>query len=241
VLFQRRLVRLRDQWFGIVPCRVTTVGDDVVVTVGGAVLRADLDGEVRWLRRQPLRSRANPLQIRGQYHGPPLVCENRIFAFQPGCRTIECLDLETGRIVWQRELPGITRLVGLADDRLIVQVDSEFIGLDARDGTTVWQYQPEGINQALLCGGPGGFAFVDRSPLDFGRWRFDLVWLDPQTGSVVARQFLSEIYRRGRVAVTPQCGPFFRVGEQMFLGLPEDKSQPKNRDFYELVAETEQH
>jgi outer membrane protein assembly factor BamB len=239
VLLQKSLVRFRDQWFGILPCRAAALGSDLVVTVGGAVLCADLDGEIRWLRRQPLSPRKDLLKARGQYHGPPLIVENHIVAFQPGSEAIECLDLATGRIVWQRELSGITRLVGQAEDRLIVQVDSTFAGMDAQDGTVVWEHEPEGLNQALLCGGPGGFAFVDRSAIDFGTWRLDLVWLEPQTGDVAARQFLSEIYRRGRVATTPQCGPFVQAGHRMFLGLPEDKHQPKYRDFYELVVETE--
>jgi outer membrane protein assembly factor BamB len=239
VLYQRSLVRLRDRWYGMIPCRMTTVGNDLLVTVGGAMLCADLNGDIRWLRKQPLAAGAGPLQIRNQYHGPPLVVEDRVFAFQPGALAIECLDLETGRIVWQRALPGITRLVGRADDRLIVQLNAKYIGLETKDGSTVWQHEPASLNQALLCGGPGGFAFVDYSSVDVGTWRLDLVWLDPQSGDVVARHFLSEIYRRGRVLTAPQCGPFLRVGERTFIGMPENRSQPKARDLFELVVATD--
>jgi outer membrane protein assembly factor BamB len=235
VLSQNPLVRFRDRWYGILPCRATTMGEDLVITVGGAVVCASLDGEIRWLRRQPLHPTTPQLVARGQYHGPPLVADDRIIAFQSGVKTIQCLDIETGRLVWQRELADITRVIGLAAQRLIVQADSHLTALDTEDGGVAWEHQPDGPNQAYLCGGPGGFAFVDRSAGDFGNWRLDLVWLDPLTGNVAARHPLTEIYRRGRRPGVPECGPFFRAGDRLFLGISEDKFQPKDREFYELV------
>jgi outer membrane protein assembly factor BamB len=235
VLAKQPLVRLRDHWHGVLPCRAAPVGDDLLITAGGIALLMSLDGEIRWLRRQPysLKKEENPRH--DLYHGPPLVDDDRVFTFQPGAAAIACLDLETGRRIWQRETPDARRLVGLASDHLIVEADSQLVALHSDDGNVAWRHEPDSLTQAYLCGGLGGLAFVDRSALPSGNWQFDLVWLDVQKGNVVERHRLTEFPRRGRQPYIPQCGPFFPVGERLFVGISEQHPRPTDRELFELV------
>ncbi len=235
VLAKRPLVRLRDHWCGVLPCRAAPVGDDLLVTAGGIALFVTLDGDIRWLRRQPYTLKKEESLRHNVYHAPPLVDDDRVFTFQPGAKAVECLDLETGRQIWQTDIPDATRVVGLTADRLIVQADAELMALETDNGKVAWQNEPEGVTQAYLCGGPGGLAYVDRVTPPYGAWRFDVVWLAPSTGDVVQRHRLTEFPRRGRTPYLPQCGPFFRLGERLFVGVSEEHPRPKDRELFELV------
>jgi outer membrane protein assembly factor BamB len=233
-LAKKPLVRLRDHWYGVLPCRAAPVGDDLLITAGGTALAVGLDGEIRWLRRQPYAWKQGETPRHDLYHGPPLVDNGRVFTFQPGAARIESFHLETGRRIWHSELPHTTRVVGLAPDRLIVQADSKLLALNTDGGKIVWQNEPEGLTQAFLCGGPGRLAFVDRATVPFGGWRFDLVWLDPSSGDVVQRHPLMEFQQRGRSPYIPQCGPFLQVGERLFVGIAQQHPRPADRELYEL-------
>jgi outer membrane protein assembly factor BamB len=235
VLAKKPLVRLRDHWYGVLPCRATPVRNDLLITSGGVTLLVRLDGEIRWLRRQSFAWKQGESPRHDVYHGPPLVADDRVFTFQPGVERIECLDLETGRRVWHSEIPKTTRVVGLAKERLIVEAASKLLALHTDGGKIAWQDEPEGLTQAYLCGGLGGLAFVDRATLPLGGWRFELVWLDPSDGDVVQRHPLTEFPRTGRQPYVPQCGPFLQVGERLFVAVAEQHPRPTDRELFELL------
>jgi len=61
------------------------------------------------------------------------------FLSQPGVRTVECVDVDTGRLSWRRMLPGIRAIVGASDNQVIVNTDRGLTALDASTGESKWQ------------------------------------------------------------------------------------------------------
>jgi len=233
VLFQLPLVRLRDKWHGMLPCRATVAGDVLLATVGGVVVCIDGGGNVRWLRRQPWEPVTKNRGVPRQYHGPPLVADGRIFPFQPGVRAMQCLDLGTGRILWENELAGITRLVGVVRGQLVVQADRRLVALNAGDGSVSWQCPLRHPMQAYLCGGPGDLAYVDYLPVEPGNLCPTLIWLDPSSGKQTAKCRLEELIPTGRSPAIPRLGPILSVDGRLFLG--RESTPPNVRQLVELV------
>ena len=51
---------------------------------------------------------------------PPLVAEERVYATQPGVWGVECMDIESGRLLWRQGDGDLTRLAGMVGERLIL-------------------------------------------------------------------------------------------------------------------------
>jgi hypothetical protein len=46
---------------------------------------------------------------------------------------------------------------------------------------------------------------------------------------------LTEFTRSGRSAYIPQAGPFFQLGDRLYLGISQKHPRPTDREFFELV------
>ena len=108
-------------------------------------------GESIWRYKSP-STFADPY---GYNNGPrctPTLASNRCYTFGAGGR-LSCLDLETGKMIWQRETAkewtvpepffGVGSTPLLEGDRLIVMVggqpNSAVVALDPATGSTVWE------------------------------------------------------------------------------------------------------
>jgi outer membrane protein assembly factor BamB len=211
-------------------CQLTAREDSCLATVGGSVLCFDLAGNLRWARRPlwiPPEADAHWVY---QSHEPPLIIGDRCFVVQPGVLNLVSLDPETGRLYWQKAVIGLRRLAGCVDGRLIVQIDSGFLCLDAATGTEQWRHEVPHLLSSVLCGGPGGLLYstADAIPGEKGLYHPTLVWVDLESGREKTSFPLDSLRH-----VEPRLGPLFVAGGRLwaFAG----KGGDLTRDLIELV------
>jgi outer membrane protein assembly factor BamB len=227
------VAELLDMWKGELPCQAALIDDMLVATAGGAVLCCHQDGTVQWVRQQVwMPSRDAEQQSRPWFsgqHEPPLTFDDRVLAFQPGMKGLECLDLLSGQLVWQRTLPQIDRVVGVVADRVVVRAGYELIGLEATTGAVAWRHATADVAEALLCG-PSGVVYVKREEHkdDKAPRRPVMVWLDAKNG-----QAMGESPVEGISQSKPLFGPLLAAGDRAWLVVAtEDK--PQERTLWEL-------
>jgi outer membrane protein assembly factor BamB len=232
------LVEFQGFLDSVVPAQAAVLDDKIVATVGGTVLCCDLSGRVRWLRRQawvapPGSSFYDSRAWLQQRHAPPLVVGSRVYATQPGTWSVECLDLQTGRLVWQSTLSELVGLAGLIRQRLIVETTDGLAGLDPLSGKVLWHHDARDRLEGQLCGPPGGLLYVQTRPdADTTRKepRITLVWVDPATGRAVQRSVL-ESPRPAK----PLVGPLVTDGNRLWglFGAADDTAR---REILEIVV-----
>ena len=186
-----RLLQLRPNWEARKCCEVTVVGDEFVASFGGVVLRSDARGQIRWLRKQELvPPSADPTWVQQSFQRPLLV-DGKLYLAQPGVRVVECVDPDTGRLVWQSVLPDLRRVIGWTGGKLIVQTGNQLVALDAVDGTQKWQASANAFLVACLCDQRFVLA-VTKQPSNKQRNKFKpkLVWFDCETGLAVGETVL---------------------------------------------------
>lgn len=215
------LAELRDEWDGRCPAAGVVSGDRVVATIGGCVMSCDAAGQVRWLRRQPWMPAALDPFPHEQGLPPPLVDTSlggRVLVTQRGVREVQCLDLETGRLLWQYTDPYLRRVCGVSGKYVIVDTSRGMVGLGLQDGKFLWSHPvdrslpDDRMPEAVFCHESGQVLSVERfrnhSELDMA----ELVWLDAATGEDVARWPLETLSGKQL-----RAGPFFANGPNTFL------------------------
>jgi len=235
VLSESPLVELGNPWNVQHVCQAAMVDDRIVTAIAGSVLCCDTFGRVRWVRRDPWIPPPHDPGYGRQHHQAPLVRAGRVYVAQPGVRAVECLDLESGRLCWRRVIPRICQLIGLFDDKLVIETDFGIRGLDARTGQDLWHHHDTEILDVDAQGGPGGLLYVRRQPLGGKQQCPMLVWLDVATGRATGRCPLV-----GLAAEQPLLGPLVAHGSRLwcFAAVRDEKGalQPQ-RDILELVAQ----
>ncbi len=202
IVAQQRLATLRDSWFQHRVCQLSAAGDNLIAVVGGAVMSCDMAGQLRWIRRQEwIGSQEDPDWARQQAQ-PAIAWKDRLFVAQPGVADVECVDADSGALIWRKVIPGLHRMSGVADDRLIVETQTGFIALSGDKGEIKWNHPAGDLLEGQLCGGPGGFLYARREKGADGQLRPVLVWVDVQTGRAKAYTPLDQL-KSG----TPMFGP----------------------------------
>jgi outer membrane protein assembly factor BamB len=233
VIARKFLLELHSPWAANQLCQATVVGQRVVASVGGLLFAFDPDEQISWLRANLAVPPALDPSPGSFYPEPPLAADGRIYAIQSGLLSIECIDVETGRMVWRRCLLGLGRIVQLADGRLVVRDANALVALRAATGEVLWRREVssglmEGVaapgGGLLLCGGqkwPGG----DPCPA--------LLWLDLRTGRVQAQSTLGELRNK-----RPTLGPMVFMNHRLwcFTGTKKDSDtlEPQ-RELVELA------
>ncbi|NQT14043.1 MAG: PQQ-like beta-propeller repeat protein, partial [Planctomycetes bacterium] len=235
VVRQNLLAEFRDVWRRRLPVQATVVDGRIVATVGGSVLSCDASGRVSWLRRQiwvppPGDSHYQAREWCEQAHEPPLVRDGRVYATQPGVWAVESLQSDTGRLLWRRPVGGLTRPVGLASGRLIVQTSDGLTAIDAESGEVLWDHALDDRAEAHLCGQTDlilahHFQENGESP---ERPQLALVWIDAETGRA-REQTVLELPETS----APWLGPLVAHGGRQWA-LVASADDPKSRQVIEL-------
>jgi len=229
LLAERHLAPLRGPLDDQSGCQLTARADSCLVTVGGAVLCFELTGNLRWARRPLWIAPEADAQWIQQSREAPLVAGDRCYVVQPGVLNLVCLDPETGRQHWQRAIPGLRRIAGLASGRLIVQTNSGFTGLDEATGKELWRH---GAPQVLssLCGAANGLMYGMTEAVigEKDLYRPILVWVDLETGRAKTRCPLDTLRHAQQ-----RLGPLFVAGERVWAFAGNGNSL--TRDLAELV------
>jgi outer membrane protein assembly factor BamB len=239
----RPLARLREAWWQQQrSCQVAPLEDSLVVACGGSVLRVDVAGRIGWLRRATWTPAALDRAGGMQEPTPPIVAGDRLFVAQPGVRQIQCLDPESGRLIWQTATPTLRRVVGLAGERLVIQSDSGFAALSAADGKLLWEHPIPavpvsgtpfaGVLDGQMMSGSDTLLAAKNVPVgDDKNFVPTLVWIDLAAGRESALWGLDEL-RHER----PRLGPLAMADGRLFC-LSGHGEQEAHRDIVELVAE----
>jgi outer membrane protein assembly factor BamB len=181
------VLEVRDLWKGSLSCRAATAGDRIVASLAGCVVCCDMAGRVLWLRTETYFARpldASWAALR-QTHSAPLIQQNRVFVAQPGVWAVDCLDLETGRLVWRRAEPELKSLLSLGADRLILETVRGVTALDPASGKSLWHYDdkiPSDHVEIAPVVAAAGIVHLTWQPSARGQPLPAVVWLDVQTG-----------------------------------------------------------
>jgi hypothetical protein len=234
-LAQRHLLRLNDVWWSRRAGEVAPLGDGLIATLGGVTVCCDLHGEVRWIRRPvglPPEEESNWVR---QAFQSPLVVGDRVLLAQPGVRLLECVEADTGRLLWSHVLPDLESILGAHDGRAIVRTEQALMAYDLADGGQAWRYDRPELCEGVLLGGAGGLLIVERHPTRQNKDRFvpRLVWLDPATGRPTQAFPLASLEDSD-----PHLGPLVSHGDRLWAFWGKNNHDP-NRDLLELAPSGE--
>jgi len=187
IISRRPLLDLSTQWTTQHACQTVVVGDKVLVAAGGALFYGDPLEDLLWVRRCSWSPAAFDVGWGHQHHRPPLVRGERIYAHQVGSRTIDCVELSSGREIWQQTLPGIRRILDCVGDRLLVEVDDLIMALSADSGKVLWSHEALNLLDSCPSAASGKVLYVRGEPLLATGWCPVLVWVDVETGRMLGR------------------------------------------------------
>lgn len=230
VFARRPLIELRDMWKDKVPCRMISVGDRLIGSVGGCVFSCNLLGEVRWLRRQALLPEDVNPDWKDRFADPPLVSGDVAYVTQPGVKALEAIELDNGRLRWRTVLPEMQGALGVADNRVYVRSESGISAVNTEDGEIAWRYDQDDLLSARLVGGKGQLVISANEYVREHVSRPVLIWLDAETGQETARAPLDDL-----AAKEPRLGPLVQSGDRL-LAFYADDGRAEHRDIVQLVA-----
>jgi outer membrane protein assembly factor BamB len=229
ILSQQPVIQLKNLWDRQINCQATVVGARFVAMAGGTVLCCDFTGRPLWVRRQLWIPPAQAPAGNEQAAGLPLVAGNRLFVTQPGVFAVECLDLDTGRRIWQQAIPDIRRLIGLAGQRVVVETARGWQAYAAPSGKFLWQNDAEQILDANVCPATGDLVVAHREPQANDTWRPVVVWINAETGREKSRLPLESLADK-----EPLLGPFVVAGDRLWTLFGRGLREPR-REVYELI------
>ncbi|HEY1067813.1 MAG TPA: PQQ-binding-like beta-propeller repeat protein, partial [Pirellulales bacterium] len=234
---RRKLALFRNAWNSAIPCSAAASGDRIVAAAGGAVLCTDLLGQVLWLREQnwiPAKQdeAAGRLGV-----STPIIADRRVYVSQPNVRTVDCLDLDGGRLQWRRTYEALQGLIGLAGpkrDVLVVALDEALEGVKLADGGSLWRRSGR-LDLEGTVAGADSVLTVERIPTNNEQHRVQLSWLDPQSGKELASVPLAgtdQVKVEGR---WPQVGPTVAAGGRYWVYFNAEERSPE-RKILEITA-----
>jgi outer membrane protein assembly factor BamB len=170
-------------------CQSMWVGNRLVVAFSGAVLCLDLRERVQWLRT----SEAIPAEIDPAFHFQlrqmPRESGGRLYLQQPGNCAVQCLQAETGELVWRRGVVGLRRIVDLDNTRLLVQTAHGLTALRAATGEILWRRDLPGLLSAAARNAAGQLLCA-RQIVQADNSQLALLWIDAATGQTKAHSLL---------------------------------------------------
>jgi hypothetical protein len=205
--------------------------DGIVATFGGVAARLDSTGRVLWLRKSIVLPPDEDPHWVTQWFQPPFVLGKKMYVTQPGGHAIECLDCDTGNLLWSKLTFDAERLIGVVGSHLIAQRASGFAAINKDDGREVWTTDLEGLTAGVTAGSDGDMIAIQRIPTDAtrGRFRPRIVWIDPATGTIRATTNLPDLEE-----ADPRIGPLIVDQDRIWTFWGRGQNDP-TRDVVELL------
>lgn len=221
-----------------VDCQIVLADDCLIATAAGCVLAFTPTGRVLWIRRQvwvppPGSEPQNSREWFEQYHDPLRVADGRVYATQPGVWGVECMELETGRLVWRQGGGNLRRLIGQAGNRLILETSDGPVALHPATGAILWTRLVPRTLAVRICSQPASVVCVsERVGRVSRRERPDgisLSWHDAATGQPLGTSAVDSPLPSGWLV-----GPFFGSEKRQWMGLAS-RQQPAQRELFEMI------
>jgi outer membrane protein assembly factor BamB len=252
ILSTAPVLKLFDAWQNSsLVCQVAVQDARFFVSTAGAVACCDAEGKTHWVRRREW----TPAKIDSRYRharswSSPVIFGNRLIVGQPESPTIDCLDMRTGRLLWQHVEPELRRIISQFDNSLLVETRDGLKSVSVETGHTEWLYPAADLMDGVMVGPLESTAKPspedgDEPKLNFilavrlipnqeGRTNTaipTLVWIHAATGQEIARQRLPSLADR-----EARVGPLLITKDHFFAFSGKNRKEGK-RDIIELVPE----
>ena len=146
----------------------------------GYTARHDIrDGRMEWCRKYEPENRNNPVPVLSD---PPLIIYGNAIICQPrDSSLVLCLDIHTGRLIWENSLLNPLRMLGTSGNRLVVHGEFNMAALDVRTGEVIWLTpvkdrlvgNPQLIGDDVVIGTTGGLRRIE---VTYGEEREHVPW-----------------------------------------------------------------
>lgn len=226
------LIQLRDSWRRRRCCEVTVLDDGLVIMLGGTLLRLDATGQVLWMRKETILPPDEDLHWIHQSFQAPIAVGRRLYVTQPGSPALECVDSQTGGVLWSRLMMNLERVVAIGSQHLVVQTSTGLATFRLDDGRTEWTLPLAGLTMGVTGVAGGDILAVQRVPSDAAGKRFQprLLWIDSAAGQIRAAAPLAELED-----ADPRIGPLVLHQNQIWTFSGRGQNDP-TRDVVELSA-----
>ena len=241
--FSQPLFRMKEQGERSLVAQLTLTGRVAVCTLGGTTACFDGAGEVQWLRRHTWLPKMidelsedfrafTPVVLNDGMpgsSGKPLVSGDRIVVSLPGVRAVSCLNLATGRLIWECPISDLRGAVTVSGSRLLVETTTGLTALSLKDGTVSWSMPLDARLEALHADGHV-VVVAHRAKLVGNKSKPFLMWLDLNTGRELAQSQVEGVEREEN-----QLGPLIFAAGKWWTFAGQGWKDPK-RELNELVA-----
>jgi outer membrane protein assembly factor BamB len=207
VIAQRPLVNVRPAWDDHHTAQWIHEGGRLYGNLTGMVFCCDLNGRMQWSRRQIWISPREDRDWPRQWMQPPVLAGQHLLVAQPGVKAVECLDPETGRLLWRRVLSDIRRVLGAADGIAVVQTESALLAFAVESGELKWKFPFENALSAYSIGDKTISVWnTKRDNPKEGPWIPECHSIDLHTGKLLATQMFDQL--KGD---RPLAGPLVQI------------------------------
>lgn len=246
------VLKLFDAWQNAsLVCQVAVEDSRFFISTVGAIACCNFKGQTLWVRRREW----TPVKLDTRYRyarswSPPEIVENRLIVGQPESPVVDCLDLETGRLLWQHVEPELRRIISQHGGTLLLETRRGLTSISTESGQIEWEYSAANLLDGIAVG-PMMVPSADQAkdaeteyerhililrhePYIEGRTSTavpTLIWIHAGTGQEIARQrFISLADREARV------GPLLITKDRFWAFSGKNRKDGK-RDLIELVSD----
>jgi outer membrane protein assembly factor BamB len=223
------LFRLRDSNERSNAAQITISGRLAVCTLGGITACFDGSGEIHWLRRHLWIPKGADELAEDFRVAAPWIRGNRVLVSAPGVRSVDCMDLETGRLNWTRTLPELRGVIAVHGSRVLLDTTEGLVALSTEDGQVAWRRNLPARLEAFQVDDRYVVA-TQRVTVGPNKARPFLVWLDRESGREIAQSQID-----GPERVECQLGPVVVAAGKLWTLAGQGWREAK-RDLVEISA-----
>ncbi len=223
------LFRMKDQGERSLVAQLTLAGRVAVCTLAGTTACFDSAGEVQWLRRHTWLPKVIDELSEDFRAFTPTVLGDRIVVSLPGVRTVSCLSLATGRLLWERPIADLRGAITVSGSRVLVDTTTGLTALSLDDGTVAWSKPLEARLEAIHADG-NVVVVAHRAKLVGNKSKPFLMWLDLKSGRELGQSQVEGVERDEN-----QLGPLVFAAGKWWTFAGQGWKDPK-RELNELVA-----